>query len=452
MRVTLLNNSFVLGRRDNLEETAPHIRLGIASLAAYLRQQGTPVALLDPHAESLGLAPATERILETAPDLVALPAYTEEIMHAAAIAERLKQRRPDLPVVVGGPHVSALPVETLTEFPQFDLGVVGEGELTLAEIAAGRPPAEIAGLVWRDREGVVRQTPPRELIASLDDLPDPAFDLYALERYPHYLPLEPLRGCPYGCVFCYRALGTRARYKSPERIVAEMERAIRDFDCRNFRFVAGTFPLGRAHAAQVFEALLQRGLRVTWSASARVDTLDDELLGLMERAGCVKLQIGVESGDEELLNLCGKGITPGAAEEVFRLCRRHGIQAGANFILGLPGETRESLRKTRRLALRLTQHACGSNFAILTPYPGTQVREMALRHEHGLRLKSEDWQDYGKQAGQALEHEAFPGRSLLRWQTGMYLSLFLRRPRRLLVALTRNSGRALLQAVRRLVK
>jgi radical SAM superfamily enzyme YgiQ (UPF0313 family) len=150
--------------------------------------------------------------------------------------------------------------------------------------------------------------------------------------------------------------------------------------------------------------------------------------------------------------LCGKGIAPADAEAIFRLCRRQGIRAGANFILGLPGETRASLKKTWRLAWRLGRYAAGCNFAILTPYPGTEVREMARRGEHGLGLRSEQWLDYGKQAGQALEHASFPGRALPAWQTAMYLTMFLRRPRRFLAALTRNSGRTLRQAIRRLVR
>jgi radical SAM superfamily enzyme YgiQ (UPF0313 family) len=196
--------------------------------------------------------------------------------------------------------------------------------------------------------------------------------------------------------------------------------------------LAGTFPLDRKHALEVFNEILRRKLKIEWGASTRVDTLDKDLLEVMKHCGCKYLQIGVESGESEILKSCAKAIDLEYVERVFELCKKLGIRAGANFILGLPHETKETLLKTHKFALRILKNADNVNFAILVPYPGTKVYEMALNNEHGLGIKSKDWIDYGKQAGEALKHDNFANGQLAKYQTRFYLSCCLHSPIKLM--------------------
>ena len=428
VRIVLFNSSTITRRRDQIEVVEPHLKVGVASLASFLREQDFDVSIIDPQVEGLNLEKTVKKILSFNPDIVGFSPYTVEIMDASMIAASIKNKRESVRTVVGGPHASALPVETLKEFKSFDMAVVGEGELTLKEIAEGKEPEEIKGLVYRKKDGSIELNPPRPPLKPLDRLPYPAWDLYDLKKYGSdvSLPVEPLRGCPYSCIFCYRTLGRKVRYKSPSRIVDEIEYMMNNFGISSFRFLAGTFPLSKKHAMKVFEEIIRRRLKIKWSASTRVDTLDQELLEMMKESGCEELQIGVESGDPEILSLCGKGIKPEDAERVFKLCKKVGIKAGANFILGLPGETQETIQRTKLLAFKLLRYASGINFAILVPYPGTDVYKMAAKGEGGLKIKSKDWRNYGKQAGLALEHKNFKNGELAKIQSKLYLATSLR--------------------------
>lgn len=354
MKIVLLNSSFVMERKDQIEATEPHLKVGVASLASFLRENGFDVRILDPEVKNLDIKKTVESILSSYPDIVGFSPYTVEIIDAFNIARLIKSERKDIKTVVGGPHASALPIETLNEFSSFDISVIGEGELSFKEIAEGRKLSEIKGIAYREGDNI-HLNPPRETVVSLNDLPYPAWDLYELNSYGSNvsLPVEPLRGCPYGCIFCYRTLGRKVRYKNPERIVDEIEYCVNTFGINSFRFLAGTFPLSKSHAMEVCNKILERNLNIKWSASTRVDTIDRELMKKMKESGCEGLAIGVESVDSNLLRLCGKRIEIEDIKRTFKAYSEVGIKAGANFILGLPHETRETISKTKKLALEL---------------------------------------------------------------------------------------------------
>jgi radical SAM superfamily enzyme YgiQ (UPF0313 family) len=426
VKVLLFNSCFISKRKDQIEITTPHIRIGISSIASYLREKGIDVHLLDPEIDKLNLQNIKSIILYYSFDMVGLPAYTEEISDASIIAAAVKDANPRIITVVGGPHVSALPEETLTEFSSFDVGVIGEGEQAFLELAEGKEIKDVNGIVYRAGNNIVRN-PPGKLISSLDKLPLPAWDLYDIKKYGDTLPIEPLRGCPFSCVFCFRTLGRKVRYKSPERIADEIESNVGKYGIRSFQFLAGTFPISKQHAIAVFDEIIKRDLKIKWGSSVRVDTVNEELLIKMKEASCERLQFGVESGDPDLLNLCGKGTKLEDIKSIFKVCSDIGIKAGMNFILGLPYESEESISRTIRFASELREHSSSANFAILVPFPGTKVYDMAIRNEAGLELCTRDWVNYGKQAGLALRHQYFPGTRLNRIQTKLYFSYYIQK-------------------------
>ncbi|MFP4473454.1 MAG: B12-binding domain-containing radical SAM protein [Candidatus Omnitrophota bacterium] len=432
-KVVLLNSSFVTKRKDMVQNTKPHLRIGIANLAACLLKDDIEVVILDPQLEKWKIDELVDNVAEEQADVLGLPAYTEEIYDAHNIASKVKERDPGLLTVLGGHQITALPKETMAECPAVDVGVVGEGETAFRHIVAGKDLSEINGIVYRENEKNIIVNPPPVDYESLDDLPFPAWHLYDLKRYHDEMPIEPLRGCPYDCVFCFRSLGTRVRYKSPQRILDEIEYNINVLGCRKFAFKCGTFPLAKKHAREVFNGILERGLKFSWVASTRIDVLDEEIIQLMKDTGCVDVSLGIESGDAEMLKQCGKNTTPEKAETALKLFKKAGMKSvEMNFILGLPGETKESLLRTKRFALKMAPYSSRVNFAILTAFPATRVYEMALCNEAGLSLKSTDWRDYGKQAGLSLRHANFDDKELVKFQLNCYLSYYLRSPRKII--------------------
>lgn len=437
MRIVLLNSCFVSKPRDPIQRTAPFLRLGVAGIAAYLRESGFEVVILDPQVEELDARELAEKVVDAAPGYVGLPAYTEEIHDAAEIARQVKSISPKITTVVGGYHVSALPDETLEEFNAFDIGVIGEGELPFVEIADGAPLEEVAGVAFRAKNGPIVVNPARVEYPPLDTYPTPAWDLYDLKPYNHRVPVEALRGCPFSCPFCFKAVCRKIRYKTPERILEEVEALLTAYGPCLFGFTSsGTFPVNREHALAVCNGIIERGWRLKWGTAARIDLLDEELLRAMKASGCCYMNLGVESGDPEVLARCQKGITLELVETVVKLCHRMGIETDLNFILGLPGETRQSLRNTRRFAARLRGYSTLANFAILTPFPGTEIYKMALQNQDGLSLKSKDWRLYTKQSGTALVHGNFAEGELRRHQTRMYLSYYFGSPQKVLQLLS----------------
>lgn len=450
MRVVLLNSSFVTRSRDAIQRAEPHLRVGVASIAAYLRSRGHDVTLLDPEVSGMNAQAIARRVCEFSPDFAGMPAYTEEIDDAAAVAGEIKKLAPSIVTVVGGYHVSALPLETLEEYPSFDLGVVGEGEGPFADLVSGMPLQGIAGIVWRQPHGGVCFNESTRDLLDLDKLPPPSWDLYDLDKYGDTsLPVELVRACPFNCPFCFKALGRSVRYKAPDKILAEIEATYIKRGIRRFFFVSsGTYPVSREHGLDVFRRIQARGLKIIWNTGARVELLDEELLRAMKESGCWLVNVGVESGDPEVLSRCGKTSDLSRVETVLKLCAQVGIETEANFILGLPGETRDSVRRTGEFVRRIRDLATIANFAVLTPYPGTQVFKMAVNGEQGLGLRTREWRAYTKHSGSVLRHSSFTPEELRELQMQFYRMFYLSSLRKILQLLRSRSGRELL-SVRR---
>ena len=450
MNIVLLNSCCISPSPDPFQRLTPHLRVGVAVIAACLRDAGHTVHVLDPHVDDSSVDQFVNKITRLKPDVVGLSAFTEEIRDAAMIAEKIKAASPETRLVIGGYHASAVPGETLEQFPVFDLVVAGEGEQAMLEIASGAPWDSIPGVAWRDADGnTIHVNPPRESFPPFEELPPPAWDLYDLSRYDYTIPVEPSRTCPFRCVFCYQATFEKTRYKAPEKIVDEVEEAVRRYGARRISFgSAGAFPLNRNHGLAVCKDLIARKIGVPWYTTTRADVLDRELLEAMRDSGCRYVSLGIETGDQEILSRCNKGLLLDKAEETIRLIHDVGIESELCFIPGLPGETPESLARTRAFAARMRPYATLASFAILTPYPGTEIFRMASCGMEGLRLNTRDWNQYTKHSGAALRHGAFSDRQLKRWQARMYLAFYLGSPAKILQLLRSENARELVSTRR----
>lgn len=437
-RVILFNSCIVGAKKDVLEAENLYPRIGIASIASYLLQNGVSVIILDPDAYKIDIEQIKERVKLENPDMVGLPAFTEEVCGANEIAKAVKEVNPDILTVVGGPHPSALPTQTLKEFQYFDVAVFGEGEITMQEIVDGKSLEEIQGIAFK-KNGEIRRNGQRPLTKEIDLLPLPAWQLYDLDKYKSgglytgfsrrgrlELPVEGARGCPHSCIFCFRLAGRTIRFKSPLRVADDVERDVNEFHASRIHFVEGTFGVNKKIALRMCNELIRRDLheKIEWSTGGRVDTLDKELLEKMRKAGCNYIGFGVESGDPELLRIIGKNTSLEQAKKAFEICKELGIKTEANFILGHPFETEKTVLKTIKFAKELkADHA---TFAILVPFPGTEVSKMANEGIGGLRIRKRDWKGYGKQLGEALELTQLPRERLIKLQMRAYREFYLR--------------------------
>ena len=364
--------------------------LGILMLAAVARHHGFASTVIDASALELSEQELLHRITTLTPDIIGISSTTLAIGNANALAAAVKRQFPSIITLVGGPHATAIPVETLERFSSLDIAVVGEGEETIAELLAafqnGTPLASVTGIVYREGSRL-HTTGRRPLISNLDALPFPAWDL--LDGFPEkYLPapfkvrnlpaatLVTSRGCPNSCIFCDRSVfGTSCHAFSAGYIVRQMTDLHARYGIREFSFEDDTFITFKKRLTSICQQLIALKLDITWTCLGRVNHITAENLELMRRAGCWQISFGIESGSQEILDIVNKGITLDQVRHAVRLCRAAGIKAKGFFIMGHPGETAETLRKSHDFALELPLNDI--SVSLMTPFPGSELYDRA---------------------------------------------------------------------------
>lgn len=374
--------------------------LGLLHLAAVAREHGYDVSIIESDVEGLDERAVAERIAARKPRYVGITLFTVGVWSASLIARALREALPDVTVIIGGPHVSSMGRETLERFPEFDVAVVGEGEWALLELLdaleQGASLAGIAGLLWRV-DGAVRENPMRPIPKDLDDLPMPAWDL--LPGFPHAYPpaiydyprgpvatIAASRGCPFHCKFCDTStFGARVRAYSPARVVEMIQHLHERWGVRHIMFVDDLFLASRLRVTEFCERLLATGLRVTWTCTARVDTVKPAILALMKEAGCWEISFGLETGANELLVAMDKAARVERSEEAVGWTHAAGIRTKGLFMLGYPGENAATIAATRDFVRRIPMDIM--NLTKFTPYPGSPV----YVELYGTKIRPEDW-------------------------------------------------------------
>jgi hypothetical protein len=291
-----------------------------------------------------------DRICAHEPDMLGFMTECDSYHHVLQIMERVKQQRPECHCVLGGPHASAVAWRTMSRQPFVDAIVMGEGERTLPELvqvfADGRPDTP-PGVLRRLSPAEIVDGGPRPLVNSLDDLPIPAYEMYVGTREEEIF-IEAGRGCPFQCTFCSTApfWQRKHRVKSPARLLAEIRLVQQLYDSKRVHFTHDLLTTDRRWVADLCRHLIDAGVPVKWTCSARTDTVDRPLLELMAAAGCNAIYFGMESGSARVLHEIKKDIPVEHSMGVLRLCRDLGIKPNAGFIVGFPMEDRESLAET----------------------------------------------------------------------------------------------------------
>lgn len=401
-------------------------RTGIAYLAGFLRQNGMDIHVLDCKFDRLKYAEGIEKVKRLQPDIVGFGAFTNEIKQASTFARLVKQLDPKITTIIGGVHVSALPETTLREFPEFDFGVVGEGEQTLLELVKAEKEQciqeGIRGVCFIDERGHYQFGGERQRILDQDALSWPAWDMFRPAK--EYI-LHTSRGCPYACNFCMNPNGRIVRPRSPENVLNEIEWLQRLSHPKSLLFGDEIYTVKRDRVMEITRGFIDRGYhkRTQWWCQTHVRCIDLELAHSMKASNCNLVGLGIESGDEERLKSMGKGTNVQTILEAVKVVKRAKLPFMTFFILGQPNETVESAKNTIRFAIKLnpTRPILG----LMVPYPGTKIAEMAAKGEGGYVLLSNDWNEYNKQFGNALEFKNFSRKQLERLQFFGYLKVFI---------------------------
>ena len=400
----------------------PH--LGLAYLGATLLENDVPVKVIDTRFLGLNMEETLEHVFSLSPQIVGITAMTHMIVNAHNLAEKIKTKFRDSIIVIGGVHAGELLEQTLLEFPAFDIAVRGEGENTFSELVQellgkSKPKLEaISGIAYRQNNQVTA-TPARPLIEDVDSIPLPAWQL--LPKSDMY-PVMTQRGCPGNCNFCIS--GRRSmRIRSPEAIVKEMSILVKKFNAKTIGF-PDNFGAGKKHAHRILDLILAQDFKVHITVSIRANMISDEtLIKKLKEAGCVKVGVGVESGDPDILKKSHKGISQGNVIKAFALLKKYKINHNAYFIIGHPNETIETGKRTIDLMVKINPQSAA--IGIMVPYPGTEVYDLAIQGKGGYKLISKNWEDYNKQIGNALELENFSRKQMERLQMWGYIKLYL---------------------------
>lgn len=424
-RVCLVNPP-VLAVREPWYDVPTFGRTALAYLAGYLRQYaGFSIHIIDAKFERLTFGQVRERLKSLNPHVVGFTAFTNEIKPAAYQAALLKMDLPDVVTVVGGPHVTALPKETLAEFRSFDVGVVGEGEVTFYELCDAlrqqTPVRDVPGLVLREGT-TISQTVHRERILDQDSIPFPAWDL--LPPAETYF-VQSVRGCPYNCLFCMNPGGRVARKRSVQNVIDELNLIIRDFKPKRISFGDELFSVDMPRAAELLDAMAEHriGDHVSWDVQTHVNYVNEELFRKFKKAKVERVELGIETGDEASLKKMGKGTDIESILAACQAARNAQVKIGTFFLFGQPNENAQSLNKTVDLAVKINPDL--PMFGLMTPYPGTEVAKMAVRGEGGYRLLTTDWDEYNKQIGGAMEFANMSRRQIEWFQAKAYLKVYL---------------------------
>ena len=370
----------------------PIIPMGLLYLGAVLEQNNYEVEVLDLLVSKYSKDKIQGKLEQYQPDIVAITAVTMNYPVASDILKYCKSVNPDVTTVIGGPHVTFAAEETLNEAPWIDILVRGEGEQTMLDIVSGKKLEQIDGIAFRADDGI-RLTAERCLLETLDELPTPSRHLFPLSRYhalASHCSLITGRGCPFNCIFCVGSKmgGRRARFRNPKLVVDEIEQVLA-LGFTEVNFEDDLFTLNHKHLHAICDEILARDLRFNWSVFARVDTVNPEVLQKLNKAGCKWVSYGVESGNQQILDTVKKKITLEKVRESVKMGKDAGLNVLVSFILGLPGETKETMVQTARFAQELETYY---GFHVLAPFPGTEVREN--REEYGIEILTNDWSKY----------------------------------------------------------
>lgn len=378
----------------------------LLSIAAVVEREGFDIKFYDPCSFYYSEEEVINYLKKHNFDIVGITAYTTAVLSAFYTVKVIKKALPNCKVILGGVHATLTKERSLNECKELDAVCIGEGEITFLEYVrhylAGKPKLQkINGLIYRQGNKIIKNRP-RQPLKDLSWLPMPAYHLAPMKKYilpsANYYRLPTFtiytgRGCPFNCSFCnsWDVFGPGCKKRPVDKVIEEIKYLKKNYGAKGIYFYDGTFTTNKEWAKEFCRRLIKEKLNVKWSCLERCDTLDWETARLMKKSGCWKVSLGVESANQKSLDLLNKHYTIPIIKNAVRLLKRAGIQISASYIIGLPGEDEEDVKRTINFANRLGTNS--AMFFIPIPMPHTKMMSDCLK-DGGIVGDTEHWESY----------------------------------------------------------
>lgn len=407
--------------------------LNLAYIAAIAEGQGHEVRISDGEVDNISPEKMVQETSDFNPDLIGMTATTPFYHIAVNLAKKLKEVT-DTPIAIGGHHITVLREKAFDEV--FDYAFIGEAEkswlIFLEKYKNNRKVVNVPGMLYRDKDDI-RSTGPAELIRNLDSLPFPARHLLNSKKYhigtlkgnKNFATVMTVRGCPFKCIFCNtEVFGGNTRKHSPEYVVKDIGEIKERIGADHIAFLDDSFTLDRKHVMDLCDKLIAEKLKITFETSTRANRIDDELVAKMVEAGLIRISYGLESTDPDIRRIMRKEVPLESYDIANKITNRYGVETDNTCMIGLPGETLETVRETLAF-LRRSREIKQANMNIAVPYPGTQLFEMALRGDHGLKLATTDFSKYRRYNSAVMFVGDLSPKDLINIQNEAYASIYL---------------------------
>lgn len=375
--------------------------LGLLHLAAEVREYGYKPSIIESDILGYSLDDVVAEVIQKKPRYVGITLFTVGVWSAAEISRKIKAVLPETIIIIGGPHVSSMAEETMVRFAEFDYGIIGEGEEALVRLLnVLDKKGDVKGLpsLCYMQNGQYIKNEKLPINKDLDRFPLPAWDLLpdfpkaypaAIYDFPR-LPVATIaasRGCPFHCKFCDTStFGARMRAYSSEKVFEIIQHLQSTYGVKHILFVDDLFLASKVRTKKLCELIIKNNVKITWSCTARVDTVKPEILKLMKQAGCWEISFGLESGSNELLQKMDKAADIKKSEQAIKWTAEVGIRVKGLFMLGYPGETEETIEMTKKFITTLPITIM--NLSKFTPYPGSPI----YRDIYGSNIRDDHWQ------------------------------------------------------------
>lgn len=411
MKILLINPPIREWSKPNL------FPLGLGYIASVLMREGHKVEVLDINAYRWSKKEVEDRVNNAEFDVVGIGGIVTVYRYVKWLVNMIRKYHPGKKIIIGGSVGTSIPRIMLEKNP-VDVVCIGEGEETVIELVEAlqnnRDLSVVKGIWYKDERGRIRQTEPRQPIKDLDAIPPPAWDLFPMDIYlknpvgapnvnkwtdgsssgnmPLSINIFATRGCPYRCIYCYHDfMGVGWRHRSPKSVVNEIKDLYERYGVKYFHFVDDEFCLNKKFVyefcREIKDLMKELDEKITWGCTGRANLMTEDLIATMSDAGCVLIGYGIESGSQKNLDFIKKRVTVEQAKNAIRLTQKYMGWADCSFIIGYPGETKETIQETIDFCKELDLKP--EVIFFLTPYPGTELYDIALKR--GLIKDEEEY-------------------------------------------------------------
>ena len=415
------------------KKTATWPPLNLAILAAIAEREGCEARIIDGEAENMSLSKVVKNTMAYAPDIIGITGATPFYYRAVNLARKLKEVNNNIPIAIGGAHITILREKAFDEC--FDYGFVGEADNSfsafLKHYRLGEDISGVKGMLYRN-SSKVKFTGQADPINDIDSSPVPARHLLKMAKYKigtsqgnkQFTSIMFSRGCPFNCIFCSTGLfGKNVRRRAVESVVDEIASVVATYNIRHFVFADDNLTLDRAYILKMCELIKDKKLSITFEGGTRANLFDEELVKELASAGLIRIGFGLETVDAKMRRIVRKEVPLESYEIANKLANKYNIECLNPVIIGLPGETRETIKKTLSY-LKHSHNIKQANSSIAVPYPGTELNEMAKRGDYGLKLLTEDYSKYIRYGSAVMQVGDLSPNDLIKLQQKAIISIY----------------------------